>query len=86
MSSALSEAREAVDQKLPFSSIIFYVFIKYLARTAFFFYFRLYVRNAKALPKTGPVIVSPIHRSNLDVPMVGSTSRRKLHYLGKVCN
>ena len=83
MSSALSEARDAVDQKLPFSSIIFYVFIKYLARTAFFFYFRLYVRNAKALPKTGPVIVSPIHRSNLDVPMLGSTSRRKLHYLGK---
>ena len=83
MSDALSEVRNVVDQKPPFLSIVSYVFIKYLARIAFFVYFRTYVRNAKALPKTGPVIFSPIHRSNLDVPIVGSNIRRKLHYLGK---
>ncbi|HJM99047.1 MAG TPA: lysophospholipid acyltransferase family protein [Acidimicrobiales bacterium] len=83
MSDALSEVRNVVDQKPPFLSIVSYVFIKYLARIAFFLYFRTYVRNAKALPKTGPVIFSPIHRSNLDVPIVGSNIRRKLHYLGK---
>ncbi len=83
MSDALSEVRNVVDQKPPFLSIVSYVFIKYLARIAFFLYFRTYVRNGKALPKTGPVIFSPIHRSNLDVPIVGSNIRRKLHYLGK---
>ena len=83
MPDALSEVRNVVDQKPPFLSIVSYVFIKYLARIAFFLYFRTYVRNAKALPKTGPVIFSPIHRSNLDVPIVGSNIRRKLHYLGK---
>jgi len=29
------------------------------------------------------VIFSPVHRSNLDVPIVGANIRRKLHYLGK---
>jgi 1-acyl-sn-glycerol-3-phosphate acyltransferase len=83
MPDALSGARDAVDRKLPFLSIVWYLFIKYFTRTVFFFYFRAYVRNAKALPKSGPVIFSPIHRSNLDVPLVGSNARRKLHYLGK---
>ncbi len=83
MSDALSEVRNVVDQKPPFSSIVSYVVIKYLARIVFFLYFRTYVRNAKALPKTGPVIFSPVHRSNLDVPIVGANIRRKLHYLGK---
>ena len=83
MANALSKARDDVGNKLPLWSIALYVFVKYLAKSVFFLYFRLYVRNAKALPKSGPVIFAPVHRSNLDVPMVGATARRKLHYLGK---
>tara|TARA_Y100000996_G_C22528777_1_gene645608 strand:+ start:1069 stop:1785 length:717 start_codon:yes stop_codon:yes gene_type:complete len=83
MTEALSNARQIVDKGPTKLSFIAYCFVKYAARFAFILYFRLYVRNAKALPKEGPVIVSPVHRSNLDVPMVGALFQRRLHYLGK---
>ena len=83
MTEALSNARQRIDNGPTKLSIVAYILVKYLARFAFSFYFRLFVRNAKALPKSGPVIVSPIHRSNLDVPMMGAVFQRKLHYLGK---
>tara|TARA_B100000902_G_scaffold26681_3_gene32129 strand:+ start:1143 stop:1859 length:717 start_codon:yes stop_codon:yes gene_type:complete len=83
MTEALSNARRRMDKGPTKLSFIAYVFVKYAARIAFSLYFRLFVRNAKALPKSGPVIVSPIHRSNLDVPMMGALFQRKLHYLGK---
>ena len=83
MSEALSDARTKIEKGPTKSSFLAYCFVKYVARTAFFLYFRLFVRNAKALPKKGPVIVSPVHRSNLDVPIVGAFFQRRLHYLGK---
>ena len=83
MTEALSNARQRINKGPTKLSIVAYILVKYTARFAFSFYFRLFVRNAKALPKNGPVIVSPIHRSNLDVPMMGALFQRKLHYLGK---
>tara|TARA_B100001250_G_C19711332_1_gene749328 strand:- start:40 stop:756 length:717 start_codon:yes stop_codon:yes gene_type:complete len=83
MTEALTNARRRMERGPTKLSFIAYIFIKYLARCAFVLYFRLFVRNAKALPKEGPVIVSPIHRSNLDVPMMGALFQRRLHYLGK---
>tara|TARA_B100000676_G_scaffold275883_1_gene296359 strand:- start:1136 stop:1852 length:717 start_codon:yes stop_codon:yes gene_type:complete len=83
MTEALSNARQRIEKEPTKLSIATYIFVKYAARFAFSFYFRTFVRNAKALPRSGPVIVSPIHRSNLDVPMMGAFFQRKLHYLGK---
>mgnify|MGYP001357327412 CR=1 FL=1 len=83
MTEALSNARQRIEKEPTKLSIVAYIFVKYAARFAFSFYFRTFVRNAKALPRSGPVIVSPIHRSNLDVPMMGAFFQRKLHYLGK---
>lgn len=45
-------------------------------------YFRVYARNRSRMPD-GPLIVSPVHRSNLDVPLLGATSPRRLRYLAK---
>lgn len=45
-------------------------------------YFRAYARNRDKMPE-GAVIISPVHRSNLDVPMLGATSPRRLRYLAK---
>lgn len=46
-------------------------------------YFRLQVRGTEKVPKSGAFIVAPIHRSNLDTPVVGAISRRRLRYMGK---
>ena len=45
-------------------------------------YFRAYARN-KGRMTDGAVIISPTHRSNLDVPLLGATSPRRLRYLAK---
>lgn len=60
-----------------------YHFLHVLARAAAFVYFRAYVRRRRNLPRKGPVIISPVHRSNLDVPLLGATCPRRLRYLAK---
>lgn len=53
------------------------------ARGVALMYFRAYARQRHNLPRRGPVIISPVHRSNLDVPLLGATCPRRLRYLAK---
>lgn len=57
---------------------VLHTMAKSLARV----YFRTYARNKDRMPE-GAVIISPNHRSNLDVPLLGATSPRRLRYLAK---
>ena len=46
-------------------------------------YFRVRVHGTERLPRSGPFIVAPSHRSNLDTPIVSVISNRRLRYMGK---
>lgn len=46
-------------------------------------WFRVEVRGRENLPVDGAYIVAPIHRSNLDTPVVSAITRRRLRYMGK---
>lgn len=46
-------------------------------------YFRASVSGAEHVPATGPFILSSIHRSNLDTPLVALVTKRRLRYMGK---
>jgi 1-acyl-sn-glycerol-3-phosphate acyltransferase len=46
-------------------------------------YFRASVVGLENVPETGPFILAPIHRSNLDTPLVALVTRRRLRYMGK---
>lgn len=46
-------------------------------------YFRIEVHGRHHIPKHGPFIISPIHRSNLDTPMLGVVTTRRMRYMGK---
>lgn len=46
-------------------------------------YFRLRVVGRHNVPKSGPFIVSPVHRSNLDTPVSAAITRRRMRYMGK---
>jgi 1-acyl-sn-glycerol-3-phosphate acyltransferase len=35
------------------------------------------------VPRTGPFILAPVHRSNIDTPAVAAVTRRRLRYMGK---
>lgn len=46
-------------------------------------YWRGRAHNPELMPTSGAFILAPVHRSNLDVPLVGATSPRRLRYLAK---
>ena len=46
-------------------------------------YFRVRRRGTEHLDISGPVIVAPVHRSNLDTPLLSGMSRRRLRALSK---
>jgi 1-acyl-sn-glycerol-3-phosphate acyltransferase len=46
-------------------------------------YFRLSITGREKVPTSGAFILSPIHRSNLDTPIVAAITRRRLRYMGK---
>ncbi|MCU0269071.1 MAG: 1-acyl-sn-glycerol-3-phosphate acyltransferase [Acidimicrobiales bacterium] len=54
-------------------------FVQSIARS----YFRLRVYGHHNVPATGAYIISPIHRSNLDTPLVSAVTRRRIRYMGK---
>lgn len=45
-------------------------------------YFRLEVHGRENIPKKGPFIISPIHRSYLDTPLIGAAVWRLMRYMG----
>jgi cytidylate kinase len=46
-------------------------------------YWRLTIRGAENLPASGPYVVAPVHRSNIDTPLVGCITTRRLRFMGK---
>lgn len=47
------------------------------------FYFRITVRGKEHLRTPGPAILAPVHRSNLDVPLIAGHCPRRLRSLAK---
>lgn len=52
-------------------------------RAASALWFRLEIRGAERLPRTGAYIVAPVHRSNLDTPLMAMITSRRFRYMGK---
>lgn len=46
-------------------------------------FWRLEVDGREHIPATGPFILSPVHRSNIDTPLVAACTSRRVHYMGK---
>lgn len=48
-----------------------------------YLWFRMSVEGREHVPIQGAFILAPIHRSNLDTPIVASVTRRPLRFMGK---
>jgi cytidylate kinase len=46
-------------------------------------YLRLSMEGQERLPPDGAYIVAPVHRSNIDTPLVGCITTRRLRFMGK---
>jgi 1-acyl-sn-glycerol-3-phosphate acyltransferase len=45
--------------------------------------FRVRVEGREHIPASGACVVAPVHRSNLDVPILAFVTRRRLRFMGK---
>ena len=45
--------------------------------------FRVRVEGRENVPRTGGCVIAPVHRSNLDTPILGYITRRRMRYMGK---
>jgi 1-acyl-sn-glycerol-3-phosphate acyltransferase len=61
----------------------FYGLARRLIRGVLYRYFRLVHRGQDHLNVTGPLILAPVHRSNLDAPMIAALSDRRTKSLAK---
>jgi len=62
---------------------LFYFVVRGLVRLLLVRWLRLRVSGAERLHVEGPVILAPVHRSNLDAPLVAAVSKRRIRALGK---
>lgn len=46
-------------------------------------FWRLKVDGAENIPKTGAFVLSPVHRSNVDTPLIACIATRRLRFMGK---
>ncbi len=46
-------------------------------------FWRLSIEGAENLPPSGAYVVAPVHRSNVDTPLVGCITTRRLRFMGK---
>ncbi|HEV7887635.1 MAG TPA: lysophospholipid acyltransferase family protein [Acidimicrobiales bacterium] len=46
-------------------------------------FWRLSVDGAERVPATGAFVLAPVHRSNVDTPLVSAVTRRRMHFMGK---
>ena len=70
-------------EDMSWSQRAMYKVIRALIHGACRVYFRLDIQGRENLPTTGAYIVSPIHRSNLDTPVLSAITTRRLRYMGK---
>ena len=64
-------------------SRVFYWLIRSLIKAFCRTYFRLGVYARENIPQSGAFILAPIHRSNVDTPIVSVVTKRRLRFMGK---
>lgn len=69
-------------EELSLAQKIMHHFVRFILEVVIRLYFRLEVHGRENIPKKGPFIISPIHRSYLDTPVIGAAVWRLMRYMG----
>ena len=64
-------------------SLAFYSFARFLVVGLTYLVTRTKVIGRHNIPATGPFLLAPIHRSNIDTPLAATVTRRRLRFMGK---
>lgn len=64
-------------------SRIFYTVVRTILNVFCRTFWRTKVIGARNIPRTGPFILAPVHRSNIDTPLACTVTARRMRYMGK---
>jgi 1-acyl-sn-glycerol-3-phosphate acyltransferase len=64
-------------------SRIFYQFGRLIVVPLIRLYTRMTINGREHIPRTGPFVLAPVHRSYPDTPIAGCVTRRRLRFMGK---
>lgn len=67
----------------PRAQLWFYRIVRALVVALCRLFWRTTVEGREHIPRTGPFILSPVHRSNIDGPLVAAVTTRRLRYMAK---
>ncbi len=80
----LAEHAQSIEHgPLGFGSRLLYHSIRVAIHSACRAWFRIELVNPERIPETGPFLLAPIHRSNLDFALVSNATTRYMRYMGK---
>jgi len=65
------------------ADLAFYAFARAVVAGFCRLFWREVVDGREHVPARGPFILAPVHRSNVDTPLVAAVTRRRLRYMGK---
>lgn len=65
------------------TSLAFYAFARAIVVGLTYLVTRTKVVGRHNIPASGPFLLAPIHRSNIDTPLAASVTRRRLRFMGK---
>ena len=66
-----------------FLSRVFYTLIRGLVVAVCVSYTRARVVGKHNIPKSGPFLLAPFHRSNIDTPLAAAVTSRRMRFMGK---
>jgi 1-acyl-sn-glycerol-3-phosphate acyltransferase len=81
--SAAAPARPDFAQRPSRAQLAFYSFARAVVLAVCRAYWRLEVFGNQNVPPSGPYVVAPVHRSNIDILVVAGITKRRLRYMGK---
>lgn len=65
------------------AELVLYAVVRAILLTFSKLFWRVRFEGAEHLPKEGAFVLAPVHRSNVDTPILSGITRRRLHYMGK---
>lgn len=64
-------------------ALVWYAFARGVVELVCRLYWRVEIRGRENVPRSGPFVIAPVHRSNIDTLLAGCLTRHRIRFMGK---
>lgn len=73
----------ALEPRRSRAALAWYSFARGVVEIVCRLYWRVEIRGKENVPRSGPFVIAPVHRSNIDTLLAGCLTRRRIRFMGK---